>query len=68
LQDEKLKRINELARKKASEGLSDDEVAEQKALREEYVGNVRISLEATLESISIVDESGNKKKLTRKNE
>ena len=35
--DEKIKRINELYHKSQNEGLTEEEKAEQKLLREEYV-------------------------------
>ena len=38
LEKDKLERINELARKKKAEGLDEIELAEQKQLREEYIG------------------------------
>jgi uncharacterized protein YnzC (UPF0291/DUF896 family) len=54
----KIKRINELAAKSKSEGLTEEEKAEQKALRAEYIQAVRGSLRANLESIRLVDEDG----------
>ncbi len=39
----KIDRINELARKQKSEGLTPEELAEQKALREEYIAEFRAS-------------------------
>ncbi|BAU28660.1 uncharacterized protein YnzC (UPF0291/DUF896 family) [Aneurinibacillus soli] len=57
--DEKVRRINELAAKaKTSAGLTDNEKAEQKALRAEYIQAVRQSLQVNLESIHLVDEEG----------
>ena len=51
---DKLDRINELAKKKKEEGLTEEEQQERKALHEEYIGNVRNSLKAQLDSIKIV--------------
>ena len=51
--DEKIKRINELAHKKKAEGLNDAELAEQKALREEYIAEFRKNLRGQLENIVI---------------
>ena len=45
---EKIARINELAKKKKTEGLTPEEAVEQAKLREEYI-----------EGIKIVDEEGN---------
>lgn len=52
----KLERINFLANKKKNEGLTEAELAEQKALREEYLENFRRNFRAQLESIEIVDQ------------
>ena len=64
--DEKIARINELARKSRSQGLTEDEKVEQKKLREEYVQAFRGSLDRTLETITDVDKDGKSKKLERK--
>ncbi|HIR57551.1 MAG TPA: DUF896 domain-containing protein [Candidatus Gallacutalibacter pullicola] len=63
---EKIARINELARKAKAEGLSEQEKAEQKRLREEYVAEYRQSLISQLENTYIVDQDGNKRKLHRR--
>ncbi|MBR0400692.1 MAG: DUF896 domain-containing protein [Mogibacterium sp.] len=49
-------RINELARKSKTTGLSEEEKEEQAVLRAEYIAAIRADLRATLESIEIVDE------------
>ncbi|MCD8510145.1 MAG: DUF896 domain-containing protein [Bacillus sp. (in: Bacteria)] len=59
LSNDKLKRINELAAKAKSEGLSLKEQKEQKELREAYLKNVRMSLKNQLKSVKVVDEEGN---------
>ncbi|MBO4468269.1 MAG: DUF896 domain-containing protein [Clostridia bacterium] len=63
MEQKKIDRINELARKQKSEGLSEEELAEQKILRREYIDSFKASLVSQLNSIYIVDEKGNKKKL-----
>ena len=63
---EKIARINELARKAKAEGLSEQEKAEQKKLREEYIAEYRQSLIPQLENTYIVDQDGNKRKLHRR--
>lgn len=55
LSKEKIARINELARKKKSEGLTEEELLEQKNLREEYLKSFRKSFSNQLEGIEIVD-------------
>ncbi|ADH99341.1 DUF896 domain-containing protein [Salisediminibacterium selenitireducens] len=58
LDNNKITRINELARKSKSEGLSLKEQKEQKKLREEYLKNVRKSFKNQLKSMKVVDETG----------
>lgn len=62
---EQINRINELARKSREQELSPEEKKEQVELRALYVASFRESLTAQLENTYIVDEKGNKKKVTR---
>lgn len=64
---EKIDRINQLAHKSKSIGLTDAEKAEQAQLRREYIDSFKASLVGQLENTYIVDKKGNKKKVTRKN-
>lgn len=59
-------RINELARKKKSEGLCDLETKELSDLRAQYLMEMRASLEATLEQIWVENEDGVYEKLQKK--
>ncbi len=52
---ELLARINELARKKRTVGLTDEELAEQKELYKVYLTAIRGQVTNLLESIEIVD-------------
>jgi uncharacterized protein YnzC (UPF0291/DUF896 family) len=52
---EKLARINELAKKKKTVGLTESEQVEQDLLRKDYLANFRKSFKAQLENIEIVD-------------
>ena len=54
--EEKIKRINELARKSKAEGLTDAEKEEQQILRREYVDAFKANLRAQLDQIEFVDE------------
>lgn len=54
----KIDRINELARKKKSVGLTADELAEQKMLREEYIGEFKASLRGQLDNMIIEKPDG----------
>ncbi|MBF0787583.1 MULTISPECIES: DUF896 family protein [unclassified Streptococcus] len=59
MEQAKIDRINELAKKKKETGLTDEELKEQAALREEYIEGYRRSVRAHVEGIKIVDEAGN---------
>lgn len=64
---DKIDRINDLARKqKTEEGLTDEERLEQQALRSEYINSIKRNLSLQLESTVIVDEKGNKRKVKKK--
>lgn len=65
MEQKKIDRINELARKQKNEGLTEEELAEQKVLRREYIDSFRASLMSQLDTIYVVDEKGNKKKLVQ---
>ena len=47
----KIERINYLAKKKKTEGLTEEELKEQKELREEYLKTIRENFRATLDNI-----------------
>ena len=65
--DEKVARINALARKsRTPEGLTEEEKAEQAALRREYVDAVKQSLEGQLGNTVVVEPDGTKRKLKKK--
>ena len=53
-----LERINELANKSKNEGLTPEEVKEQKELREQYLELFRSQVEEQLSSIKVVDDKG----------
>lgn len=63
---EKIDRINVLAHKSKSVGLTEDEKKEQAALRREYIDSFKASLVGQLENTYIVDEKGNKRKVEKK--
>ncbi len=64
--EEKIKRINELYHKSKAEGLTEEEKAEQAALRKDYVANVRANLRGNLNSITIQHEDGSRENLGEK--
>ncbi len=66
MEQSKIDRINVLARKSKAEGLTEEEKAEQALLRREYIDSVKASLISNLDNTYIMDEKGNKRKLTQK--
>ena len=65
--NEKIARINELARKSKAEGLTEAEKNEQQALRREYLDEVKANFRAQMEHTSIQEPDGTIHKVTRKN-
>ena len=68
MDQKKIDRINELARKAKTEGLTEQETAERALLRREYIDSVVGSLKGQLDNPYVVDEKGNKQKLKKKGE
>ncbi len=64
---EQMKRLNALARKKKAEGLTDEEAAEQQALRQQYIQEMRQHLQEQLNRVYIENEDGQYEKLQKKN-
>ena len=56
--EEKIARINELARKSKAEGLTEEEKKEQAILRQEFIAAYRRNVKAQLDNIDIVNEDG----------
>ena len=63
---ETIARINELARKAKSEGLTPEEIVERDKLRRIYIDAYKASLVGQLDNTYLVDEKGNKRKLGSK--
>jgi len=66
MEQAKLDRINELARKKKASGLTPEEQAEQKALREEYILEFRAGIRGILDNTYIQYPDGTKVKVEQK--
>ena len=64
---EKIARINELAKKSKTTGLTEAEKTEQQALRQEYLADVKASLRAQLANPSIQEPDGTIHKIGKKN-
>lgn len=58
LHEDKIKRINYLAKKSKSEGLTNSEKNEQHDLRQEYLKNIRESFTNQFKSMTVVDPEG----------
>jgi uncharacterized protein YnzC (UPF0291/DUF896 family) len=59
-------RINELARKKKTVGLTVSELEEQQRLRRQYIDEFKANLRATLDQVYIEREDGTYEKLQKK--
>ena len=66
MEKEQIERINELARKKKSVGLTEEELAEQAALRAQYLAEFRANMEATLQAVLVEQADGTYKPLEKK--
>lgn len=64
--EERIARLNELARKSKTIGLTEEEKQEQALLRQEYLAAIRQSLEAQLDNVYIVEKDGTQTKLKKK--
>ncbi|WP_407723482.1 DUF896 domain-containing protein [Ruminococcus sp. JL13D9] len=58
MENKLLQRINELAKKKKTVGLTADELAEQKKLYKIYLGEIRTQFDKTLDNVSVKDKDG----------
>lgn len=60
------KRINELAAKARTDGLTDAEIAERDILRQEYLKKFRAGMEQRLDNTYLLRPDGTKEKLVRR--
>ena len=65
--NEVIARINELAKKAKTEGLTPKELAERDKLRRIYIDSVKANLVGQLDNTYYVDAKGNKTPLKKKN-
>ena len=56
--DEKIARINALAKKSKTEGLTETEKQEQQALRTEYIADFRKNLKSQLDNTVVINPDG----------
>ncbi len=66
MEKEQIERINELARKKKTVGLTAEETEEQAALRAQYLKEFRANMEATLQAVRVEQADGTYKPLEKK--
>jgi len=64
--NEVIARINELAKKAKTEGLTDEEIVERDKLRRIYIDSVKGNLIGQLEHTTIVYPDGTRKKVQKK--
>ena len=63
MEKEKIARINALAHKAKTSGLTEAELAERDALRQEYLADIRASMIAQLEHTTVIEPDGTRRKL-----
>jgi uncharacterized protein YnzC (UPF0291/DUF896 family) len=68
MDEKKILRINELAKKARETGLDSAETKERDALRREYAEAFKRNLRRALDNTYLVDGDGNKRKLRKKEE
>ena len=68
MEKEKLNRINELAKKSKEAPLTEEELAEQYELRQEYIREIRMSFGAMLDNTVIQYPDGSRKSLKKDHE
>ena len=66
MEQKKIDRINELARKSKAEGLTKAEREEQQVLRREYIEAIRGNLKSQLDNIDMVNPDGSVENLGEK--
>lgn len=66
MEHEQIERINELARKKKTVGLTAAELEEQAALRAQYLKEFRANMEDTLRRVRVEQEDGTYKPLVKR--
>ena len=65
MEQAKIDRINELARRKKDGTITEEELKEQAVLRQEYLADFRRSLQSTLDNTYIQRPDGTKEKLKK---
>ena len=63
-----INRINELARKQRTVGLTDEEKTEQAKLRENYIKAIRADIQSSLDNVTMVNKDGSTSSLKEEHE
>lgn len=66
--EQMVERINQLARKSRTEGLNEQEKAEQQQLREAYLSSIRTNLQQVLNSVVVEEHDGSRHPLRPKSD
>lgn len=66
MEQSKIMRINELAKKAKNQGLSEEEKQEQASLRAEYIAAMRGNLQAQLNNMSVQTPDGEVRQIKKK--
>ena len=67
MENSKIERLNELAKKAKSATLTSSESTEREQLRKEYIAAFRANLKATLDNTVIVEKDGTRRSLRKDN-
>lgn len=66
MEQSKIERINALAHKAKTSGLTEAEIAERDALRKEYLADVRAAVQAQLDNTVVVEPDGTRRPLQKR--
>lgn len=66
MEQKKIERINALAHKAKTSGLTEAEIAERDALRKEYLADVRAAVQAQLDNTVVVEPDGTRRPLQKR--
>lgn len=66
MNEQSIKRINELYHKSKTVGLTPAEAEEQKRLRQEYIAAIRADIQSSLDNVSIAEPDGSVTQLKKK--
>lgn len=66
MEQNKIERINALAHKAKTSGLTEAEIAERDTLRKEYLADVRVAVQAQLDNTVVVEPDGTRRPLQKR--